>query len=72
MIWEKILSGYFPGYDPEQIRAAEDRIRVLAYLRYLDRVVTHGMTRPDLKEIRVKHTIEHLRELLARVDSLAI
>lgn len=71
-IWEKILSCYFSGYDREQIRAAEDKIRVLAYLRFLDRVVTHGMTRPDLKEIRVKHTIEQLRELLARVDSLVI
>lgn len=71
-IWEKILSGYFSDYDREQICAAEDKIRVLAYLRFLDRVVTHGMTRPDLKEIRVKHTVEHLRELLARVDSLVI
>lgn len=72
LIWEKILEYYFCDRDENARREAENRIRILGYLRFLDRVVTHGMTREDLKETRIRHSVEHLRELLPLVDSLGI
>ena len=71
-VWNGILTQYFDGCTPEEIRRREDRIRVLGSLRFLDRIVTNNMTAPELKEVRVRHTLEHLRELLQRTDSLEI
>ena len=71
-IWSQVLNSYFEGLSSERVREMEDRIRILAYVRFLDRVVTHGMTPPELKEIRVRHSLEHLRELLARTDGLTV
>lgn len=71
-IWNRVLAEYFSGCSPERIRELEDRIRVLGYIRFLDRIVTHGMTTPELKEIRVRHTLEHLETLLKRTDTLEL
>ncbi|MCR5791594.1 MAG: phosphotransferase [Lachnospiraceae bacterium] len=71
-IWEHIIEYYFEGYSPEQIEQMENIIRVLGSIRFLDRVVTHGLTKPELKETRINRTLEHLRELLPKVDTLCI
>ena len=71
-VWEQILAEYFKNDPPERIREMEARIRTLAYIRFLDRVVTHGMTAPELKETRVRQATGHLEELLEKVDTLAV
>ena len=71
-LWERILAEYFQNDTPEQIREKEKRIQVLGCIRFLDRVVTHHMTLPELKEIRVRHTLEQLETLLKSVDTLTI
>lgn len=71
-IWERILSYYFEGYTPEQIREFEKRIRILAYLRLLYIVVINGATIPELKETRIKYSVDMIRELLGEVDTLEI
>ncbi len=72
IIWKQLAEHYFEGFSPEKIRQMEDRIRVLACVRFLDRIVTAGLGRPDLREIRVRHTLEHLEELLPRVEELTV
>ena len=72
IIWKQLAEHYFEGFSPEKIRQMEDRIRVLACVRFLDRIVTAGLGRPDLREIRVRHTLEHLKELLPRVEELTV
>ena len=71
-IWSQVLNSYFEGLPPERVREMEDRIRILAYVRFLDRIVTHGMTTSDLKEIRIRHSLQHLQELLAKTDDLTV
>ena len=68
-IWKGVLSEYFKNESPERIRQWEDRIRILGYLHFLDRIVTHNMTIPELKEIRIRHTLEQLDALLENVKA---
>lgn len=69
-LWNRVLHLYFAGMTEEEIRIREDKIKLLGYIRFLDRVVTAGMTRPELKDIRIRHTVEHLSVLINKVDSL--
>lgn len=69
-LWNRILHLYFEGKTQEEIRFQEDKIKLLGYIRFLDRVVTAGMTRPELKELRIRHTVEQLTLLINKVDSL--
>lgn len=71
-IWTRVLAEYFRELPPERIPEMEDRIRILACLRFLDRIITHGMTEPELREIRVRHTLEALDALLKRTDTLVL
>lgn len=70
-LWNGVLNCYYEGLSEEELRKQEEKIMLLGYLRFLDRVATHNMTHPDLKEIRIRHSIEHIRELLSRVDQLS-
>ena len=70
-IWKGVLSEYFKDDPPEQVRQWENKIRILGYLHFLDRIVTHNMTLPELKEIRVRHTLEHLETLLKAVEDVS-
>lgn len=69
-LWNRVLNLYFAGMTEEEIRIREDKIKLLGYIRFLDRVVTAGMTRPELKDKRIRHTVEHLSVLINKVDSL--
>ena len=71
-IWQNTLTGYFEGMDAAQIAQAEDRIRLVANVRFLHLVGILGITKPELKQIRVDHALAHLRELIERVDRLAV
>lgn len=71
-IWQRILTDYFEGLSEEQIRQKEDKIRVVAYIRFLNIIATLGITVPELLQVRIDHTIGHLRELLDRVDTLEL
>ena len=72
MIWEKTISYYFENRTEEAVRDAERKIRIVAYIRFLDLLHTLGIGRRDLTPIRTEHTIAHLRELVNTVDSVAI
>lgn len=69
-LWDKILNKYFEGLPEEQIRKEEDKIRLPGYVVFLNNVVTNGFTKPELKDIRIEHSVAHMRELLSRVTTL--
>ena len=71
-IWERVLNGYFEGLTNDQIREQENKIKLLGYIRFLDMIVTHNLTKPELKKIRIEHSIEHINYLLDVVDNLAV
>lgn len=71
-VWKNTLSIYFDGQNEDTISKAEDSIRLVAYVRFLYLVAVLGITKPELKQQRVDHTLEHLRVLSERVESLEV
>lgn len=71
-IWQRIMELYFGTQDKAVLRALEDKIRVAASIRFLNLLTTTALKEHPLTELRVKHTREHLQELLTRVDSLSL
>lgn len=71
-VWERLLACYFDDRDVAILPEAEKRIRVVACVRFLFLLLVLNIGKPELMQIRVEHTLEHLRELLPQVDSLEI
>jgi thiamine kinase-like enzyme len=71
-IWEKTMEFYFRGRDAALLREAERKTRIAAYVRFLWLIVEYEAAEDPLTKLRVRHTLEHLRELVPTVDSLAI
>jgi len=71
-VYEKTVEYYFDGLASSELQKIKDRISLMGYVRFLDRVVVGGFTAPELKEIRIEHAICHIKELLDRVDKLNI
>lgn len=71
-IWKRTLDFYFSDRDAASRPELEAKIRILAYVNFLYLLTVLDVGREDLMPIRIKHTLEHLRELAGRVDSLAI
>ena len=69
-IWENTLACYFEGCDATAIRAAEDRIRLVACVRFLQLICVLGIGLPELRQPRIDRALADLRELSRRVDSL--
>ena len=71
-IWEHIVTNYFEGYTPEQIREEEDKIRLLSCVGFLNSIICNGFTKPEYLQIRIRHTLEHMEELLPKVKTFVI
>ena len=71
-VWEKTVEFYFRGRDASLIREAERKIRIAAYVRFLWLIVEYEAAEDPLTKLRIRHTLEHLRELVPTVDSLEI
>ena len=71
-IWEKALEYYFDDRDASALREAEAKIKIVGCVRFLQVLLLMGIGREDLKQRRVEHTLEHLRALAWKVDSLEI
>ena len=69
-IWDRLMKLYFERLDEEQIKIREDKIKLLGYLNFLYKIEILNLTSAELKEVRSLHTVEKMRELLKRVDSL--
>ena len=69
-IWRRLLELYF-GTEVN-LREIEERIKLLAYIRFLHIIVTTDLQNGELGKLRIKHAQEHLQELSASINSLAI
>ena len=72
VIWEKLLAGYFENRDAGVIAEAERRIVIVACVRFLFLLCVLNIGNPQLKQLRVAHTLDHLRALLGQVETLEI
>ena len=71
-IWDKTVQYYFEDLDEAGRREAEDRIIVVALVRFLFLITVLKIGKPELKEVRIRHAVEHLEALAQHVTSLAI
>ena len=71
-VYKTTLACYFSDLDAAVVQKAEKRVRLVAYIRFLYLVAVLGIGLPELKQIRVEHTLGHMRELAGQVDSLEV
>ena len=71
-IFNESLRLYLEDPDAETLRRARERIELLGSLRFLYQVAVAKFGKPELCEHRIRRTGEKIRELLERVDTLAI
>ena len=69
-IWDAFMRCYF---DDRAIPAhAEDKIRIVAYVRFLYLVAVLGIGLQELRQTRIDHSIEHLNTLVEQVEGLVL
>ncbi len=68
--WKKSLAAYLGTRDPEQIRAVEDRARILGYTRLIRRSIRRGGLESEEGKREIDHWTEELLLLIGRIDSL--
>lgn len=71
-VLENTLAGYFEGHDAAEIRAEEDKIRLVACVRFLQLVGVLGIDKPELRQRRIDRALAVLRELAWQVDLLEV
>ena len=71
-IYRQVLETSLDALDEAARQAAEDAIEILGRVRFLYLVAVLGITLPELRDIRVQHSIARLEALTARVDHLDI
>lgn len=71
-LWQKLLSLYFRGRRPEELRLIEEKIRLLAAVRFMQLITKTDLRNNDYAPIRIRHTREQLEKLLSKVGSLEL
>ena len=71
-VWKKTIELYFEGKNGDDVKKAENSIKLIAYVRFLYLVTILGITKPELKQPRIDRALEQLRILIDRVESLEV
>lgn len=71
-VWRRTIEYYFDQKDAETRARNEDRIRLLAAVRFLQIIGATDLKTNELAEIRIRHTGETIETLLGRVESLIL
>ena len=71
-LWQRIMELYFGTEDRAVLSGLEDKIRVVAAIRFLYLLTYTSLKHHELTELRTKHVSEQLQVLLSRVDSLEL
>ena len=73
-IWELVLEYYFgiSKKSEEEKESILNKIKLLAYVRFLFIVISSDLKNSELGELRIKHSKEHIDELLKLVDNISI
>ena len=69
-LWNKILHLYLEGYTEEQIKAVEEKAKIVGYTRIMRRRIRrNGLSTPEGRA-EIENCRKHLEELLPKVDTL--
>lgn len=71
-IYHKVLALYLGDVSDDKLWQAEERIMVLGYIRFLYLLSVLHLGKPELMDIRIRHALDSLEQLLQRVDRLCI
>ena len=71
-IWRDTLTTYFDGLDASALDTAEKKIIAVSSVRFLYLIAVLGIGKPELKQLRIDHTLSRLSELVSELDSLAL
>ena len=71
-IWREILKTYFDDADTAALETAEKKIIAVSSVRFLYLIAVLGIGKPELKQMRVDHTVSRLNELVKELDSLTL
>ena len=69
-IWQSILTNYFDTADEQKLSEIQNKIRLAAAVRFLYLLVSTDLKDGELGEKRIRHTQEHISELIEKVDDL--
>ena len=68
--WNKSLKLYLDGMDDEQIKAVEDKAKIVGYTRIMRRRIRRNGLNTEEGRAEIENCARHLEELLGKVDSL--
>ena len=71
-IWKNIIENYFDTTDEKRISEINDKIKLIASVRFLYVLLTTDMKNGELGEKRIKRTQEHIAELTGSVADLVL
>ena len=71
-IWHETLRNYLGNPDDATIELAEKKIIIVSSIRFLNLIAGLGIGEPELKQIRIEHTLTRLSRLAEEVDSLEL
>ena len=71
-IWKLIIETYFNPQTEKERQIIEDKIALVAVVRFLYLIESTDLKNSDLGKRRIEHSREHIDELLKAVDTLAL
>lgn len=71
-IWENTVRNYLNDPDEEKYEETVNKIKVVTYIRFMYQILVMKIGKPELNEIRIRHTAEHMQEILPKIDTLAV
>ncbi|MBR2548184.1 MAG: anti-sigma factor antagonist [Eubacterium sp.] len=69
-LWNKSLRLYLDGFDEEQVKAVEDKAKIVGYTRIMRRRIRRNGFDTEAGRAEIENCKKHLEELLPKVDSL--
>ena len=72
LVWRKTIAHYFETTDAEKLTALENKIRLVAAVRFLRLIGAPNMKTNELTATRIRHTQKNIDDLLEKVDSLSL
>lgn len=68
LIWDDIMEYYFEDSVKKEVR--EEKIRILADVRFLNIIVISDLKNSELGKLRIEHTFSDMRRLIKKVNDL--
>ena len=69
-IWNKTIRYYYDSIGDNELNLIKDKIRIVGCIRFLNILIESSLKESELGQLRIKRTIEHLEDLLERVNDL--